>query len=472
MFRQARWDEPLILEGECPGKEKSPLPKGMGRQSPLKLPYKEEHEIIKHFTRLSQMNYGVDTGLYPLGSCTMKHNPSFNEMLASRPKAKWMHPDEPCDTSQGSLEVMYNLQGMLCELGGVEAVTLQPSAGAQGEFTGMMVIAAYHEDQGNERSEVIVPDSAHGTNPASAAMAGFDVVEIPSKEGRVDLDALSSALSEKTAALMLTNPNTLGLFEKEVLEIEAMVHEAGALLYYDGANLNAIMGKTKPGIMGFDVVHFNLHKTFSTPHGGGGPGSGPIGVKDFLKAYLPVPVVKKNSDGRFAFDYSLEKTIGRVLGTQGNFLVLLRAYAYIVHLGCDGLTEATEKAVLNANYVMNGVKEHITVPYEGWRKHEFVATARKLADEKGIHATDIAKYLLDQGIHAPTIYFPLLVPEALMFEPTESATKKELDHLVEAIREAVENAGESHPENLARARVDETLAARKPILSEKMERER
>ena len=474
MYRQAHYDEPLLNEisaGEDNGyfpevDFEVPLPL---RRKELNIPQVSENRVVRHFLRLSQMNYGVDTGFYPLGSCTMKYNPKYSEEIAGWEKAGDIHPYQDERTVQGALRIMYELQRYLAEIGGMDAVTLQPAAGAHGEFTGLRIIRAYHEFRGNDRDEVIVPDSAHGTNPASAAMNGFKVIEIESKNGMVDLDALEAALSERTAAFMLTNPNTLGIFEEDVVEIAKMVHDAGALLYYDGANLNAIMGITNPGRMGFDVMHFNLHKTFSTPHGGGGPGSGPVGVKEHLKDFLPVPVVDYDG-GKYFLNYDIPHSIGKIRAYYGNFGVFLKAWLYIRRLGPDGLKKASERAVLNSNYLRAILTEHMDMPYKELRKHEFVLSGEKLK-ENGVRTLDIAKRLLDYGFHAPTIYFPHLVHESIMIEPTESESKEDLDRFAEAFIEILREVEEEPeivrraPHNTAIRRVDEVKAARNPVLS-------
>ncbi|HIP75373.1 MAG TPA: glycine dehydrogenase subunit 2, partial [Thermococcus paralvinellae] len=432
--------------------------------------------------RLSEMNYGVDSGMYPLGSCTMKYNPKINEEIAGHPKVAFIHPYQDERTVQGALQIMWELEQWLKEITGMDRFTLQPAAGANGEFTGVMIIRAYHLDKGEtQRNEIIVPDSAHGTNPASAAMAGFKVIEIPSNEqGTVDLEALENAVSERTAGLMLTNPNTLGIFEEDILEIARIVHRAGGLLYYDGANLNGILGKVRPGDMGFDVVHLNLHKTFSTPHGGGGPGAGPVGVKDFLKDYLPVPVVeydeKKN---RYYLNYDLPKSIGKVKEFYGNFAVLVRALTYLKIMGRDGLKAVSEIAVLNANYLTQKLKgtRGYGLPHKELRKHEVVFSAEPMKRETGVKALDVAKRLLDHGSHAPTIYFPLIVNEALMIEPTETVTREDLDHYVEVLKKISEEAYSNPeivkgaPHNTAVRRVDDVLAAKRPIITWRMYRQ-
>lgn len=468
MYRMASYDEPLLSEMEdrkTLDAGEIPVPDKIKRKI-LNLPSLSERSVVKHFIHLSQMNYGVDTGIYPLGSCTMKYNPKLLEEVARMDKVEHIHPLQDGSTVQGALEIMYNLEKMFCSITGMDAFTLQPVAGAHGEFTGMLTVRAYHEYNGEERREVILPDSAHGTNPASARMAGFDVVEIPSKDGRVDMDALREVLSGNTAAFMLTNPNTLGIFEKDILDISREVKKVGALLYYDGANLNAIMGKARPGDMGFDIVHLNLHKTFATPHGGGGPGSGPVGVKSELEKFLPVPRIVEES-GRYRFDYHREHSIGKVSHFYGNFPVLLRAYAYIMMKGSDGLKEATERAVLNSNYLMSKIEgRNYTLPFGGRRMHEFVVSAKNLK-ERGIRAIDVAKCLLDYGIHPPTIYFPMIVEEAMMIEPTESESMETLDEYAEVMNRIAEEDADvvrNAPSEAPIGRVDEAGAARNPVL--------
>ena len=472
-FRQARYDEPLIFElsGEndfcISNEEEVRIPEGMERRD-LCLPELPEREVVRHYTNLSQMNFGVDNGMYPLGSCTMKYNPKYADRLSALPTVASVHPCQDEDSIQGALRLMQELEDALCAISGMDAVTLQPAAGAHGEFTGMLLARAYHAANAQEGTEVIVPDSANGTNPASAAMAGFTVIEVPSgPDGCVDLEALGAALSERTAAVMVTNPNTLGLFEKDITRLADMVHAAGALLYYDGANLNAIMGMTSPGIMDFDIVHFNLHKTFATPHGGGGPGAGPVGVKRFLEPFLPVPRIL-NDEGRFSLDYERSESIGKVRSLFGNFAVLVRAYAYILRQGGDGLREVSQRAVLNSNYLKSKVVSAYEMPFAQLRKHEFVVSARRLAKEKGVHASDVAKALLDRGFMSPTVYFPSLVEEALMIEPTETESKETLDRYAQAlldIAEADPLEVKSSPRSTAVSRVDEVYAARELILS-------
>ena len=460
-FSQAKWNEPLIFEvASSPrktfaipappeevvhevGKLEELIPRGIMRDK-LEIPDLSEVEVIRHFTRLTQMNFGVDLGPYPLGSCTMKYNPKINEELAALDEVLWIHPYQPEEQVQGALELMYRLEKMLAALTGMYRVTLQPAAGAHGEFVGCLIMKAHLRHMGETwKNEILVPDSAHGTNPASAAMCGFKVVEIPSnEEGCVDLEALKSALSKNTAGLMLTNPNTLGIFEKDILEISKMVHEVGGLLYYDGANLQGILGKVRPGDMGFDIVHLNLHKTFSTPHGGGGPGSGPIGVTKELEKYLPVPVVEFDGE-KYWLDYNRPYSIGKVRSFYGNFSVFVKAYAYILSLGLEGLTESCETAVINTNYFIKKVKSirGLSIPYgEKPRKHEVVLSAEKIAKETGVTALDIAKALIDQGVHPPTIYFPLIVKEALMIEFTDTESKENIDRYVKALEEISNDA--------------------------------
>ena len=427
----------------------------------LKLPEVSEYDVVRHYTRLSQMNYSVDLGIYPLGSCTMKFNPKLADLVSTIEGFSGIHPLQSEETVQGSLKIMYELQEYLKDISDMDAITLQPLAGAHGEFTGILIVRKYHEDRGDlgKRTEIIIPDSAHGTNPASAAMCGFDVVEIPSgPNGTVNIEALKAALSEKTAAFMITNPNTLGIFEDQITEIAKLVHDAGALLYYDGANFNAILGITSPGLMGFDIVHFNLHKTFATPHGGGGPGSGPVAVKAHLKDFLPVPVVSMK-DKRYFLDYSMKKTIGKVSSYFGSFNMLLRAWSYIKYHGWDGLNENTLDAVMNANYLSKKLSAGFRIPYKPLKKHELVLST----EGTGKKALDLAKYLIDQGVHAPTVYFPLIVHEAMMIEPTETVSKADLDNFAEMLLKSLEVEEEElkkMPRNLSVGRLDEVKAAR------------
>ena len=434
------------------------------------LPEVSEVDFARHYTALSRRAFGVDTGFYPLGSCTMKYNPKINEEVASLPGFTHVHPLQDEKTVQGSLEVMETLSSYLAEITGMDAVTLQPNAGAHGEYTGLLLIGAYHAARKDyKRTKVIVPDSAHGTNPASAVMAGFDIINVPSDEEKgVDLEALRKVVGEDTAALMLTNPTTLGLFEKNIKEISKIIHDAGGLLYYDGANLNAVMGIVRPGDMGFDVVHLNLHKTFSTPHGGGGPGSGPVGCKKDLVPFLPDPRVEKTASGyKFVCN---KKSIGKIASFYGNFGVYVRALAYIVALGAEGIKSASQHAVLNANYLKVNIED--LYPTEKGRHcmHEFVVSMQELKDKTGVSAMEIAKTMIDRGYHPPTMYFPLIIHEALMFEPTETENKRTLDEVIAALREIYEEAFKD-PEYMKHAphhaqigRPDEVKAARQPIV--------
>ncbi len=441
------------------------------RESDPPLPEVSEVEVVRHFTELSKKAFGVDSGMYPLGSCTMKYNPKINEWAARLPGFTALHPYQPEETVQGALELMYELEQMLCEITGMSRFTLQPASGAHGEMTGASIIKAYHEQRRDlGRTKMIVPDSAHGTNPATAHMRGFEVIEVKSDQrGLVDVDDLRSLMGEQIAGLMLTNPNTLGLFEEQILEISRIVHQAGGLLYYDGANLNGVMGVARPGDMGFDIVHLNLHKTFSSPHGGGGPGSGPVGVKDYLSEFLPVPLVAQKND-RYYLDYNLPHSIGKVQSFYGNFGVMVRAYAYIKALGGKGIKEACRHAVLNANYIRCKLRDCYEIPYDRLCKHEFVASANKQVKENGVTALDVAKRLIDYGYHPPTIYFPLIVEEALMAEPTETETKARLDGFIQAMREIARESKETPvlvkeaPTKAPIRRVDEVTAARHPVL--------
>ena len=446
------------------------LPAEYIRTEEAELPEVSELDIMRHYTALSHRNHGLDSGFYPLGSCTMKYNPKMNESVARFSGFADIHPYQDPKTVQGALELMYDLQEHLIEITGMGQVTLQPAAGAHGEWTGLMLIRAYHEANGDTaRTKVLVPDSAHGTNPASAAVAGFEIVTVKSDEnGLVDLEDLKRVVGPDTAALMLTNPNTLGLFEENILEIAKTVHDAGGKLYYDGANLNAVLSKARPGDMGFDVVHLNLHKTFTGPHGGGGPGSGPVGVKDDLIPFLPKPIVTKLGD-EFVFDYDRPQSIGRVKPYYGNFGINVRAYTYIRSMGPDGLKAVTENAVINANYMMRKLAPFFDLPYDRHCKHEFVLSGRR-QKKLGVRTLDIAKRLLDFGYHPPTIYFPLNVEEGMMIEPTETESKETLDAFIEAMIQIAKEAEES-PEIVQEAphttvvkRLDETLAARKPVL--------
>ncbi len=443
------------------------IPEEFINKEELKLPELFEIDVIRHYTNLSNKNYGVDTGFYPLGSCTMKYNPKINEDTARYDGFANIHPLQPEDCIQGSLQLMYELEKSLCEIAGMDRMTLQPAAGAHGELTGIMLIRAYHEDRGDlKRNKIIVPDSAHGTNPATAAMAGYKIVEIKStKDGLVDLEALKAAVGDDTAGLMLTNPNTLGLFDRGIKEIAQIVHDAGGLLYYDGANMNAVMGHARPGDMGFDVVHYNIHKTFSTPHGGGGPGSGPVGCKDFLVEYLPVPMVEKKKDGYF-LDYDYPKTIGKVKDFYGHFGIMVRAYTYILTMGRDGIKRASTMAVLNANYIMSKLKDYYHLPIDTLYMHEVVFGGLKGSSLSEVTTLDIAKRLLDLGYHPPTIYFPLIINQALMIEPTETESKETLDEFIEAMIQIAKEAEsdpelvKSAPHNTIVRRPDEVKAAR------------
>lgn len=440
------------------------------RKEDLDLPEVSEIDVVRHFTALSTKNYGVDTGFYPLGSCTMKYNPKINEDMASISGFSDIHPYEREEEVQGALELMYDLSEKLCSITGMKGVTLQPSAGAHGELTGLMIIKKYHQSRKDyKRKKIIVPDSAHGTNPATASSVGFEIIEIVSnKDGKVDLNALKEVLNDEVAGLMLTNPNTLGIFEEDILEISNLVHEAGGLLYYDGANMNAIMGIARPGDMGFDVVHINLHKTFSTPHGGGGPGSGPVGVKEDLVKFLPLPVIEK-SDELYYLNYDRPDSIGKVKSFYGNFGVLVRAYTYILSMGGEGLKKCSQTAVLNANYIKERLKDYYILPIDGLCKHEFVLAGLP-KDVGDVSTLDVAKRIIDYGYHPPTIYFPLIVDSAMMIEPTETESKETIDAFIEALinisKEAKENPSilKEAPHNTPIRRPDEVRAARNPVL--------
>lgn len=445
------------------------------RKGDLDLPQTSELEVLRHYKKLSDKNFCIEKGFYPLGSCTMKYNPKVNEMLANLDGFLNLHPALKDEDVQGALKLMYNLQEALKTITGMQAVSLQPAAGAHGEFSGMMVIKKYFEVKGEHRKKVIIPDSAHGTNPASAHMAGFDIVQVKSNDkGQVDLDALKELLNEDVAAIMMTNPNTLGIFEEHVLEISKMMHENGSLLYYDGANFNAIMGYTNPFLMGFDVVHLNLHKTFSTPHGGGGPGAGPIAVVDKLKDYLPTPVITFDGE-MYHRNYNLANSIGAVKGYFGNFGVLVRAYAYILMMGKE-LKRASGDAVLNANYVKENLKGTFDLPYDVPCMHEFVLSGER-QKEKGISTLNMAKRMMDSEVHPPTIYFPLIVHEAMMIEPTETETKQRLDEFIATMLQIAKEVDEnpqiilSAPNNAPIKKVDETLAARKPDLNFRLDKD-
>lgn len=477
--------EPTLFELSSPGRRgvrfpdpdvpKSPLPEGLVRKD-LPLPELAEVDVVRHFVRLSQKNYAVDYGLYPLGSCTMKYNPKINEDMARLPGFALAHPLQPIDTVQGSLALMYELQELLKEITGMGAVSLQPAAGAHGELTGVLIIRAYHKSRGDtKRTKILIPDSAHGTNPASSAMSGYEVIQLPSdKRGNVDLEALKAACDDTVAGLMLTNPNTLGLFEENVLEVTRIVHEAGGLVYGDGANLNALLGIARPGDMGFDILHLNLHKTFSTPHGGGGPGSGPVAVTEALAEFLPGPIVTILEEGTdevpplYGFKMP-SRSIGRVKAFHGHFGMMVRAYTYIMMHGAEGLRKVAEHAVLNANYLLARLRHVYKVPYDRICKHEFVAEG-VWDDAPDIHALDIAKRLIDYDFHPPTNYFPLIVREALMIEPTETESKQALDKFADAMIKIAEEAHtqpellKSAPHNTPVGRLDEVKAAKELVL--------
>lgn len=471
----------LLFERSHPGRRCTILPAcdvptceidpALCREQAPHLPQMSENELSRHYTELAKQTYGVNDGFYPLGSCTMKYNPKINDQIAALPGFASIHPLQPEETVQGCLEALDLAAQYLCEITGMDDMTFQPAAGAHGELTGLMLIKKYHQENGHEgRVNILVPDSAHGTNPASATMAGFHVVSIPSlPNGCVDIEALRQAADEHTAGLMLTNPNTVGLFDPNIAEITEIVHKAGGLCYYDGANLNAIMGIVRPGDTGFDVVHLNLHKTFSTPHGGGGPGSGAVGCKDFLKPFLPSPTLTHDESG-YHLHRDNPQSIGAVKSFYGNFLVVVRALCYLLSLGKEGVPEASQNAVLNCNYMMSHLKDLYDIAFDTGCMHEFVMTLENLKKEKGVTAMDIAKALLDNGIHPPTMYFPLIVEEALMVEPTETETRETLDHAIEVFRSIYIQAQE-HPEQMHELplhtpvrRLDEVGAARNPRL--------
>ena len=471
----------LLFERSHPGRRCTILPAcdvptceidpALCREQAPHLPQMSENELSRHYTELAKQTYGVNDGFYPLGSCTMKYNPKVNDQIAALPGFASIHPLQPEETVQGCLEALGLAAQYLCEITGMDDMTFQPAAGAHGELTGLMLIKKYHQANGHEgRVNILVPDSAHGTNPASASMAGFHVISIPSlPNGCVDIEALRQAADEHTAGLMLTNPNTVGLFDPNIAEITEIVHKAGGLCYYDGANLNAIMGIVRPGDTGFDVVHLNLHKTFSTPHGGGGPGSGAVGCKDFLKPFLPSPTLTHDESG-YHLHRDNPQSIGAVKSFYGNFLVVVRALCYLLSLGKEGVPEASQNAVLNCNYMMSHLKDLYDIAFDTGCMHEFVMTLENLKKEKGVTAMDIAKALLDNGIHPPTMYFPLIVEEALMVEPTETETRETLDHAIEVFRNIYTQAQE-HPEQMHELplhtpvrRLDEVGAARNPKL--------
>jgi glycine dehydrogenase subunit 2 len=447
------------------------VPKQLRRSRPPSFPELSETDVVRHYTRLSQENFGVDLGIYPLGSCTMKYNPKICDLIAASHKIQDLHPYQDQRAAQGILQVLYEASGFLGQIVGMDKITLQPAAGAHGEYTGVLIMRAYHRDRGDQtRDEVIVPDSAHGTNPASAAMAGFKVVEVPSNvNGCVDTEALKAVVGPRTVGLMITNPNTLGIFEREIVEIAGIVHDAGGLVYYDGANLNAIMGKAKPGDMGFDIVHINLHKTFATPHGGGGPGAGPVGVKQRLADYLPVPTIEFDGT-KYYLDYNRPKSIGKIRAFHGSAAVVLRAYTYILLNGKEGLESIAQIAVLNANYMAQKLRtiKGFSLPFAESvpRKHEFVLSASTLAKETGVTALQVGKRLLDFGIHSPTVYFPMIVEEALMTEPTETVSKIELDSMINGFAKISEEAysgsdqPRTSPHSTSVSRIDEAKANR------------
>jgi glycine dehydrogenase subunit 2 len=476
----------LIYEKSEPGRRASSLPRPdlpageipeeLRRSAPPRLPEVAEPEVVRHFTALADRTFGVDTGFYPLGSCTMKHNPRVNERVVNFPGFRDLHPLQEEEASQGALDLMWRLQEILAEIVGLPAVSLQPAAGSQGELTGLLLMRAYFADRGEaeQRREIVIPDTAHGTNPASVTMAGYELVGVTTDpRGNVDLEELRSKVGPQTAGLMLTNPSTLGLFDEGIEEITRIFHEAGALMYYDGANLNAICGISRPGDFGFDIVHFNLHKTFSQPHGGGGPGGGPIAVRERLEPYLPVPAVVREG-GTFRLDFERPKTIGKVRGFGGPFGVFVRSYAYIRSYG-PALKEMSEVAVLNANYLLARLKDAYELPFDRLCMHEFVLSGRRLKREQGVSTLDVAKRLMDYGFHPPTIYFPLNVPEALMIEPTETEAKETLDAFADAML-AIRREADEEPELLKEAphvrpvkRLDEVRAAKQPIVRYRFE---
>jgi glycine dehydrogenase subunit 2 len=457
------------------------LPANAIRETPAELPEITEPELVRHYTTLSSKNFHLDEGFYPLGSCTMKHNPKLHERVAALPGHARLHPLQDAEYAQGALELMWKLQVALGEIAGLPHVSLQPSAGSHGELAGLLVTLAYHEDRGEQRTRVLTPDTAHGTNPATVTMAGYEVVKVGTAEdGGVDVDDLRAKAGDDVACLMLTNPNTLGLFDRNIEEIAQIVHDAGATLYYDGANLNAVMGIARPGDMGFDIVHFNLHKTFTQPHGGGGPGAGPIACSDRIEPFLPIPqVVERPGEDSAAPTYDLDfdrpQSIGKLRGFQGNFGVFVRSYAYICSLGGDGLKDVSDVAVLNANYLKAllaapGIEEYLPIAFDRACMHEFVVSGRGAKEKLGIRTLDIAKRMLDHDVHPPTVYFPLLVDEALMIEPTETETKERLDHFAEVVRAILEEAKEdpevarTAPHTTPVRRLDEAGAAKRPVV--------
>jgi len=442
------------------------VPEKHRRAAPAPLPEVAERDLVSHFTRLSQRNYGVDTGFYPLGSCSMKYNPKISDAAAALAGFQRLHPHQPASTIQGVLELLWRLERALCEVTGMARATFQPAAGASGELTGLLIMRAFHEAGGDARRTIVIPDSAHGTNPASVTLGGYEVAEVPSDaRGQVDLEALEKIVDESVAGLMITNPNTLGLFETDIKEIQGILHRAGALSYYDGANLNAILGRVRPGDMGFDIVHMNTHKTFATPHGGGGPGAGPVAVVERLVPFLPKPVIERGDDGTFRWDHDRPSSIGRIHGYHGNIAVLVRAYAYVFGYGADGLREVAERAVLNARYLAERVRGEFPLAFDAPLMHEFVSTAKPLK-KVGVRAMDVAKRLIDLGFHPCTVYFPLIVEEAMMVEPTETESKETLDAFAEAMLQTAREARED-PELLRAAprtapvgRLNEAKAAR------------
>jgi glycine dehydrogenase subunit 2 len=456
------------------------LPASQLRERPAELPEISEPELVRHYVTLSSKNFHLDEGFYPLGSCTMKHNPKLHERVAALPGHARLHPLQDPEYAQGALELMWRLQNALAEIAGLPHVSLQPSAGSHGELAGLLLTRAYHEDRGESKTKVLTPDTAHGTNPATVTMAGYEVVKVgTADDGGVDLDDLRAKATDEVACLMLTNPNTLGLFDRNIEEIARIVHDAGATLYYDGANLNAIMGVARPGDMGFDIVHYNLHKTFTQPHGGGGPGAGPIAVSDRIEPFLPTPQVLRrggdNGAGRFVLDHDRPRSIGKLRGFQGNFGVFVRSYAYIRSLGADGLKDASQVAVLNANYLKarlaeQGIAEYLPIAFDRTCMHEFVLSGRGAKEKLGVRTLDIAKRMLDHRVHPPTVYFPLLVDEALMIEPTETETKERLDGFVYVVRAILEEAAEdpdiarNAPYTTPVRRLDEAGAAKRPIV--------
>ncbi|MDQ4078940.1 MAG: aminomethyl-transferring glycine dehydrogenase subunit GcvPB [Chloroflexota bacterium] len=476
----------LIFERSEPGRQgiefpevdvpETELPEAHRRHEAPNLPEVSELEMVRHFTRLSQKNFAIDIGFYPLGSCTMKYNPKINDAIANLPGFQDLHPHQDPSTVQGALQLMWELQEWLGEMAGLPGVTLQPSAGAHGELTGALIIRAYHESQGRPRKTILVPDSAHGTNPATAAMVGYNTKEIPTgDDGNVDLDALREAMSEDVAGLMITNPSTLGVFEEHILEVAEIIHGEGGLIYMDGANMNAMVGIARPGDLGMDILHYNLHKTFTVPHGGGGPGAGATAVREELARFLPVPVVAKAEDGSYSFDYDRPHSIGRVRAFYGNFNNMVRGFVYMRVLGQDGLVDMSKTAVLNANYLKEQLRGVYHLPFDRTCKHEVIFTSKWLKEktshlEHPVRTLDVAKRLLDYGIHAPTIYFPLTVDECMLIEPTETESKRTLDRFVE-VMECIAREAEEEPElvtsaphNAPLTRLDEARAARQPDL--------